>query len=541
MKTVKGLGAVVLAGTLVLSACGAKNEGAKPSETSGGDGGSAQNEKLSLRWMVSSGSMANSTLPPADQDFVKKTIEEKFNVDLKIEYMGSGSDYTNKLNVILTTGDYPDMFVADGATSQKYAVDGLLADQTKFVTQQTMPNYFKWVTPDEIKNYQLKGITYARSPIPFQRNNYTSFYIRKDWLDKFNLPLPKSYDELINAMRKFTHDDPDGNGKKDTYGLTAAAGSSNRLPFDFPAWINNGLVGDFMIDEQNLEFIETQTSPKLQNVIQQIKDMIAEGLVDPDWVVNKPPQHLDKAAQGKIGVIFTGDKTFALDSAANSVQNRTKMVDPKADWQPIFPFANQPYGWKQGTPGGTPPFLFAKTVAEKNPEKIERTVQILDWLASEEGYLMTHYGLEGKHYKREGNKITIDPTAFDNDIVKKGNWLEVYKFFTPLDEPSVLGLEVIDPRMTDRDRAILKFVESIPKHKGEPVTLAPPQGMNIADFRKEMGRLQLKAVVEDKDASNWPAYREELMTKYKGREIFQGYVDQINAVRPADKQLKPFQ
>lgn len=535
MKTFKVLGAVMLAGSLVLTACGAKDD--KTPEASGNGSDAGANEKLSLSWFVFA--PANASLPSADKDFVKKTIEEKFNVSLKIDYLPFGTDYDNKINVIMTSGDHPDMFLANGAASQKFAVDGLLADQTPFVTKETMPNYFKWIKEDEIKNYQLKGITYSRSPMPFQRNTYGSFYIRKDWLDKFGLSMPKTYDELLNAMRKFTNDDPDGNGKKDTYGFTAAA-AGGRLPLDFPAWINNGLVADFMIDEKNLEFVETQSSPKLQTVLQQVKAMINEGLVDPDWFVNKSPQHYDKAAQGKIGVFWSTDKNIALESVPSSVQSRSKQIDPKADWEPIFPFAGQPYGWKYGTPGGASPFLFSKTVAEKNPEKIKRSVQILDWLASQEGYLMTHYGQEGKDYKKEGNKITIDPAAYEADVVKNGNFLEIWKFFTNLDEPSVVGLEVIDPRVSDRDRTVLKFVEAIPKHAGEPVTLAPPEGMNIGDYRKEMARLQNVVLFDDKDVSNWPKYREELMSKYKGQQIFQAYVDQVNAVRPADKQLKPF-
>ncbi|MDF2659649.1 MAG: hypothetical protein K0Q94_2440 [Paenibacillus sp.] len=538
MKTLKVLGAVVIASTMVLTACGAKEE-QKPA--AGGDNASAgnatNNQKLDLRWFLFAPATAN--LPSADKDFVKKTIEEKFNVNLKVEYLPFGTDYDTKINVIMTGGDHPDMFLANGAASQKFAVDGLLADQSKFVTKQTMPNYFKWITEDEIKNYQLKGITHSRSPMPFQRGTYGSFYIRKDWLDKFGLQLPKSYDELMTAMKKFSHEDPDGNGKKDTYGFSAAA-AGNRIPLDFPAWIKNGLVADFMIDEKNLEFVEVQSDAKVQQVITDIKEMIAAGVVDPDWFVNKTPQHFDKAAQGKVGVVFATDRNIALDSVPTSIQARTKLIDPKADWQPIFPFKDQPYGWKQGTPGGASPFLFSKAVADKNPEKVQRSVQILDWLASEEGYLMTHYGQEGKHYKKEGKKITIDPAAYEADVTKNGNFLDIWRFFTNFDDPTVHGLEIIDPRVSDRDRAVLKFVQEIPKHKGEPVTLAPPQGMNIGDYRKEMARLQMVSLMDDKDASNWPKYREELMTKYKGKEIFQAYVDQVNSVRPADKQLKPF-
>ncbi|MFK7693795.1 extracellular solute-binding protein [Paenibacillus sp. HJGM_3] len=540
MKALKMV-STVMAVSLLTVACSSKEEAspsATPSASSGTSTSTAKptKEKLNLKWFIGSNGIANSTLPSADKDFVKKAIEEKFNVSLTLDYMVFGSDYTNKMNLILSGGDVPDMFIAQGTDSQKYAVDGLLADLTPYVSPQTMPNYYKWVTQEEINNYQLKGIKFSRAPMPFQRNTYASFYIRKDWLDKLGLKLPKTYDELMNAMRDFTNKDPDGNGKKDTYGISAASGG-NRIPFDFPQWIQNGLIADFRIDGDT--FMDNQTDPKLQNVIQGIVDMMKEGIVDPDWYVNKSPMHLDKAAQGKIGVMWSGDMSFAFDSVPTSVQSKTKQLDPKADWQPIFPF-DSPYGWKAGTPGGQNPFVFAKSVADKNPEKVKRSIEILDWLTSEEGYLMTHYGLEGKHYKREGNKITIDPDAIDKDIVKNGDWLNIYRFFTAFDEPSVLKLEVIDPRLSDRDRAIMKFVEAIPKSKGEPVTLAPPEGTNIGDFRKEMARLEIKAIFEDKTGANWPKYREELMTKYNGNKIFQGYVDQINAVLPADKKLKPW-
>ncbi len=537
MKALKVISSVLVASVL-LAACSTKEE-PKPA-ASGSPSGSpaataAKKEKLSLRWFVPA--PANSTLPSADKDFVKKLIDEKFNVDLKIEYMPWGTDYQTKLNVIMTGGDVPDMFLADGAASQKYAVDGLLADQSTFVTPTTMPNYFKWISQDVLNNYQLQGIKHARSPVPFQKTTFASFYVRKDWLTKLNLQAPKTYDELLNVMRAFTNNDPDGNGKKDTYGFSAAA-AGGRIPLDFPQWINNGLVADFMLNGK--EFVEVQSDPKVQNVIDGVVQMNKEGIIDPDWFVNKSPQHLDKASQGKIGILWSTDKNFALDSVPSSVQAKSKLIDPKADWQPIFPFANQPYGWKQGTAGGASPFLFAKNVADKKPDNIKRSIEILDWLASEEGYLLTHYGQEGKHYKKEGSKITLDPVAYDNEFTKNGDWLNIYKFFTNLDEPSVLKLEVIDPRMTDRDRAVLKFVAEIPKHAGEPVTLAPPQGMNIGDYRKEMARLQNVAVFDDKSGANWTKYREELMTKYSGQKIFQGYVDQINGVLPADKKLNPF-
>ena len=38
--------------------------------------------------------------------------------------------------------------------------------------------------------------------------------VRKDWLDKLNLPEPETLDDYYNVLKAFTEQDPDGNGKK---------------------------------------------------------------------------------------------------------------------------------------------------------------------------------------------------------------------------------------------------------------------------------------------------------------------------------------
>lgn len=492
---------------------------------------SSKAPKVSLRWLVPLATdTSNAMLPSVDKDFVKKAIDEKFNVDLKIEYLNGGSDYSNKLNVMLAGGDVPDLFIAGGLESQKYGLDGQLADLTSFVSQQTMPNYFKLVRQDELDAFQLKGMKLNRPILPFLRNSYASWYIRQDWLDKLGLQKPKNMSELLDVMRKFTNGDPDGNGKKDTYGFTAAA-SGTTIPFDFPQWLDNGFVADFQI--ANNLFVDNRSDLGVQKVIQDVINMNSEGIIDPDWFLQKNPAQYDKAASGKAGIFFTGDKIAGLEGVANSVQARTKALDPKANWQPLNPFPDKKAIWKNGVPEIA--FLFGKTVAEKKPENIKRSIEILNWLAGEEGYLLTHYGQEGKHYKKTGNRIELNSDAYENDITKQGNWLGIYRFFTP-EEPAVLGLEIIDPRISERDRAILKTVASFPKHDAlPPVSLLPPAGIAIGDFRKEMYRLHVSMVFEDKSANKWPQYREELMTKFKGREIFQSYTNQINDVLKGTK------
>ncbi|MBO9605296.1 MAG: hypothetical protein J7639_05065, partial [Paenibacillaceae bacterium] len=350
------------------------------------------------------------------------------------------------------------------------------------------------------------------------------YYVRKDWLDKLNLKMPVTYDDMMNVMRAFTNNDPDGNGKKDTYGF-GAVGNGIGLSTDFPQYAKNGLPGAFMVENNKL--VDIQTDPRMEAVMNDIKAMIKEGLVDPDWYLAKGTQHFDKAAQGKIGVVLSLDKNFAFDSNPASILNKTKSVTPTADWEPFNPFATT------GTTQANLPddaFQFSKTTAEKNPEKIKRVTAILDWLASEEGYLLTHYGQEGKHYTRSGKTITLKPDAIQADITSQGNFLLIWGSFIKQTDPlDVLGLEVIDPRMTDRDRAIVKTVKAYKVQPSIGTNVAPPAGFNLADFRAKMREYQSKIVLDEKDASNWPKYREELMTKYKGNDMIATYEAQIKA------------
>lgn len=514
---------VVLA-VVLLAACSSLNGSdrvptAFPSGTTERQGG---NERLDIRILIDG--PANAYLPPEQDDFVRKAIEEKFNVRLRIEHMVPGPDYENRLNAHLSANDPPDMWRdVGGDGGNKYSIDGILADITNVVTPQTMPNYFNyWMDEQTFRRYQSQGQT-VRAPVPYNKELYRAWYIRKDWLNRLGLRIPQSYDEYVEVLKAFTRNDPDGNGKDDTYGFTTAA-AGDGIGLDWPEYWKSGLVlAHTRIDGRYVDF---QTDDRMTQVLTDVAERIADGVVDPDWFMNKSPQHIDKAVQGKAGVVMGSVLDFAFESNPYSIQSRTRLLFPEADWVPFTPFGNHPI--QSGIAPGTP-FLFPKSVAESDPEKITRIVRILDWLAGEEGFLLTHYGLEGRHYTRSGSTITLLPEAIAADITTNGNWLAIWDFFTPA-TPNVLNLNVVDPSQTDRDRSIAKALAAIPSAPYIGTNLLPPIGFDLVTFRKRQRELQAKAVLEDKSGKNWPAYREELMTKYGGNELFQGYNEQIRAV-----------
>ncbi|WP_168735801.1 type 2 periplasmic-binding domain-containing protein [Cohnella fermenti] len=533
MKRTSALLASLAAVALLTAACGNNNNkgsdsspSASPAASGGSPAASAPAaEKIKLNWYVIAS--ADAQLPKGDADFVKTYIDEKFNVDLTIDYMPLGTDFQNKFNSLVASGDIPDVFFAEGIPSNQYIADGVAREMTGLVTPENMPNYFKyWITEEELPKYQVQG-KFARAPIPYEKNYYRSYYIRQDWLDKLGLSVPTSYDEMVEVMKAFTFNDPDGNNKNDTYGFSAYGNGTN-MSLEFPTYVKNGLFGDFMVEGD--QFVDTRTDLRMQQVLTDTRALLDLGVVDPDWLLNKNGQQLEKAEQGKVGIVLGFGKNLAFDNNAEGLQAKTKEITKveTANWTAFDPFATTGT-YLTPVPGN--PFLFS---SKSTDEEIGRSMQILDWLAGEEGFLMTHYGREGTEFTRSGSTITLNQDAFKTNVTDQGNFLSVYQWFTPISGPeAAFGLEVYDPNVTDRDKKILETMNSYKLVDSVGTSLVVKEGMDLAALRKRMNELQVKVLYSDKNADKWPQYREELMTKYQGKEIFEYYAQQVTEARGA--------
>lgn len=513
--------ALALVTAITVSACGTKTEPSTSTTLppSAGPSDAGKKPKVSLTWFVQGPN--NSQLPAADKDFVKQAIESKFNVDLKLVYMSLGPDYTSKLNTMIASGDIPDVFYSDGLESVKYIRDGVARDLTGLVTPTAMPNYFKyWVKEDEVKRYQALGV-FKRAPIPFPKTLARSYYVRKDWLDKLNMKMPETYDDMVAVMKAFTEKDPDGNGKNDTYGFSAS-GNGSALSQDFPEIIKNGLVGDFMLDGN--QFVDIRTDLRMQKVLDDVRKVMDMKIIDPDWLLNKGSQHLEKAQQGKVGIVLASGIDYAFDNNPNGLQVKTKAVtgNQSVDWQP-FHIAAKTGIWYEPLPLN--PFLLS---SKSSDEKVKRSLEILDWLASEEGFLLTKYGKEGVHYKRNGKKIEPIADAYKKDITDNGNFLSIYSWFVQ-SEGTQLGLEVVDPNMTERDKAIAAKILSYKLIPSFGTSLVIKDGMDLASLRKKMSEDHIDILFKEKDASKWPQMRQELMDKFGGKAIFDYYAEQVSS------------
>jgi len=521
-KAALGLIPLILASSVLCGGCRGTEKAADSREPGVSvDRAVSDTRRMKLTWFVP---VANdhAYLPPTAADFVKRTIDEKFNVDWSVEYAVSGPEYADKISAKLSAREYPDLFVSTGTDSVPFIVDGLVHSLDSFVSPQTMPNYYKlWLTREAVERYQTSGM-FARLPLPLSRTRYISYYVRKDWLDKLGLAVPQTYADMIGAMRAFVERDPDGNGKNDTYGMSGA-GSGTTIVREFPEFYDAGLIGGSLFVEGD-RLIDSQSDVRNEIALAELKRHMEMGLYDPNWFLNKPGNRDDKIVQGKVGIFYTDQRDAALDGSPSSYQNRTKAATgERVDWQPFHP-------WKKSGVATITTFglgiLFPRGVPA---EHVERSIRILDWLSSQEGFVLTHFGLEGVHYNRSGDDITLLPDAFTKTITEKGDFLSIYRFFTP-DDPGSIGLRVIDPRETKRDRAILAELQTYAYRDGLGTNVTLKPGMDLAGMRARLNMLQAKIIFEEADTANWRDYRRELMLLYGGQAIFELYAQQVGAV-----------
>lgn len=112
-------------------------------------------------------------------------------------------------------------------------------------------------------------------------------WIRRDWIEKLGLEMPKTMEELYNVMLAFRDQDPDGNGQADTIGmvlhnnfLSAGFGDAVGLFDGF------GAYPTIWVDDGTGKLRYGSTMEESRQALDYLAKMYQEGLVDQDFSSN---------------------------------------------------------------------------------------------------------------------------------------------------------------------------------------------------------------------------------------------------------------
>ncbi|MCR5289948.1 MAG: extracellular solute-binding protein [Treponema sp.] len=324
--------------------------------------------------------------PPADWKALS-ILKEK-GIDLQLTALPSAAnDQAQKLNAAGAANALPDIFMVERDTLVRLAQQGLLADVSDMFAM--MPNRTKLMYDDAAKSVAtVDGVCYGlASPGSIAKNE--GVLIRKDWLDKLGLSVPKTTEDFKKVMHAFTYNDPDGNGKQDTWGYGCFI-ESNKLDYGLGPRLDPllgafGVAGAWNLTKANVGL--NVFKPEYYDAVAYIKSLVDDGCIDPNWLAYKKDDFRAAWKQGKFGMMREQNAAFAA-------QNNYKPFDdnfPTGEWiivdPPVGPNGKSAVGvYDAGYR------IYAVSAAAAKAGKKEAIAQMLEWMSSEEGYFLLGWG-----------------------------------------------------------------------------------------------------------------------------------------------------
>ena len=330
-----------------------------------------------------------------------QTVTE--NANLKFDFQSvMGADLKEKRNLVLASGEYPDMFFKAGFDAndlEKYGKQGLFVPLEDLIKQYA-PNLSARL--DETNGWDYitssDGHIYSLPDIERQNGAMTTYWINKKWMDRLGLQEPKSLDELYEVLKAFKNEDANGNGDpNDEIPLTATDVVKPDLllayfgiPYDYG-------TKTAVIDGE-LTYIPT--SDTFKEYVAYVAKLYQEGLLDKNAFTQKHEQ------QGAIGQ--SGD---VLGSFFDAGAFLTVGRDNDDDYIALTPFEDGMYPLNTGITPGT----MVLTDTCENPEIL---VAWADQFYTEEGGIVAWLGIEGKTWKldADGNWEWIVGQGYGDDI-----------------------------------------------------------------------------------------------------------------------------
>ncbi|MBO9608597.1 MAG: extracellular solute-binding protein [Paenibacillaceae bacterium] len=395
------LAVVVTATSLAACGSGGSKGASSPSPSASGSASpkaSVKEAPIEITW-------TGRNPPSSDDNVAQKYLEEKFNVKIKNINLDP-TTWRDQLNVKIAAGEIPDVITQDAGLDlmQQWADQGVIASISVDEAKKFMPKY----TADMLKidpnifDFGLYKGKYWGLPKVYLEGKSPFLPAYNDaWMKAVGVTkIPETLQEVEDLLYKFRNNDPDGNGKKDTYGLS---GSGK----DAPVQLFNSVFAAYGIKRRgwNLgadgKVVYGMITEQARQAYKTLAKWYKDGLIDPefatdDWIRNRAN--------------FLGGRTGMEDSGMWYHYHETGPVG--SEWKAkgqtftigkglIGPGTNgKPMSMASSTIPQAPQMFGAQLM--KDDKKRQKVFEILEAIATDdETYLITGNGRKDVDYKIE--------------------------------------------------------------------------------------------------------------------------------------------
>lgn len=390
---------------------------------------------------------------------VAKAITEATGVTLDVSYpVASQGDAKEDIALMIANDEYPDMIYAKGSATDLYQA-GALIDMTDLI-EKYGPNIkkmygaemekLKW-SQDDPGIYQL---SYAGVN---QKTLTTGGSCQIQWaaLKENDYKYPKTLDEYEKMIKSYLAAHPKTEDGLDMIGITMSASDWHwMITLGNPA----GLIADaspdngqwIIDDEYNVHYKHVTDEEK--EYFKWLCRMYNEGILDPNFATQTDDDYIAKVASGRVVAITDAEwhysqceATLVADGKVDQTYVGLPVTLREDQAEKALLYQGTTVGWGIGI--------------TKSCEDPVRAIKFLDYLCSDEGQILYHWGIEGENYfldddgqpyrtDEEVAKAQSDPdyaknTGIDNytgfPIYGTGSYSEDGFPYTPTTKESVIA------------------------------------------------------------------------------------------------------
>jgi len=262
------------------------------------------------------------------------SYKEDFGINLKYVWTVPEEQFDQKLNISVASGDLPDIMWLRNKQLIELAENDMLYDLTDLYKNNTS-DFTKSILEQDKASFDSAKIGGKLMAIPHTASsvdNLQILYIRADWLKNLGLEMPKTLQDLYKVSEAFVKNDPDKNGKNDTFGLALV---KNFLDVNNKHASAAGLFAGYhayprrWVKDASGSAVYGSIQPQVKDALLQLQSMYKSGQIDKEFGVKDKAKVMETVSSGKVGITYGGLSSpgaFLKDSAIN---------EPNADWQAI--------------------------------------------------------------------------------------------------------------------------------------------------------------------------------------------------------------
>lgn len=310
----------------LLAGCGASKEPTQEAETSATQEGaestteevkeSTSEDPFAEKVEITIAGYYNTDVFVPENSYAELLLEDAFNMDITAVNGIKGDNYAP----MIASGEF---FEVNALTT--WCLGNDLAKMTDLVNQGVLREF-----PEEwLWEYYPTGMKYLQENIseeffangshmssegnvffvPWETNGVlhsTGILYRADWLENLGMKEPTTLEEYEEMLRAFTYDDPDGNGKDDTYGMSGymcGEGPDLRVLYAAFGAFGGKNTDAFELDDAGNVYYGASTE-SYKSGLTLLKDWYDKGYIDPEFMTDSRDENFAKWANSQVGTLY---------------------------------------------------------------------------------------------------------------------------------------------------------------------------------------------------------------------------------------------